>query len=101
VNQRIEKLLASSDILLFMKGIPEAPECGFSRKTVDLLSTYDGLRYDHFNIYSDNEIREGLKKYSNWPTYPQLYIKGKLIGGIDILQEMHEENELADVLFPK
>jgi len=54
------------------------------------------LKYDHFNIFEDNEIREGLKKYSNWPTFPQLYYKGKLIGGIDIVQELHDENELGE-----
>ena len=100
VNDRIEKLLSSSKIILFMKGVPAAPECGFSRKMVNLLAEYDGLQYDHFNIFSDNEIREGLKKYSNWPTYPQLYVNQKLIGGIDIVQDLHEENELSEILFP-
>ena len=100
VNEKIEKLLKSSKVMLFMKGVPSSPECGFSRKMVDLLAQYDGLEYNHFNIFNDNEIREGLKKYSNWPTYPQLYVNQKLIGGIDIVQELHEENELQDVLFP-
>ena len=98
VNERIEKLLGESNIILFMKGVPESPECGFSSRIVNILKEYDSLKYDHFNIFEDNEIREGLKKYSNWPTYPQLYVMGKLIGGIDIVQEMHEENELEDVL---
>ena len=62
------------------------------------MKKYDGLEYKHFDILSDNEIREGLKKYSNWPTYPQLYVKGDLIGGIDIVQEMDEEGDLEDAI---
>jgi len=100
INERIEDLLKSSEGLLFMKGTPNQPQCGFSSKIINVLNQYDGLKFDHFNIFEDNEIREGLKAYSNWPTYPQLYVKGKLIGGIDIVQELHEENELNDVLFP-
>ena len=68
-----------------MKGTPSLPQCGFSQRIVNLLKKYDGIKYDHFNIFEDNEIREGLKKYSNWPTYPQLYVNGTLIGGIDIV----------------
>ena len=68
-----------------MKGTPSLPQCGFSQRIVNLLKKYDGIKYDYFNIFEDNEIREGLKKYSNWPTYPQLYVNGKLIGGIDIV----------------
>jgi len=68
-----------------MKGTPANPQCGFSSRIVDILKNYDALKYDHFNIFDDNELREGLKKHSNWPTYPQLYHKGKLIGGIDIV----------------
>lgn len=82
-----------------MKGVPSSPECGFSSKIVNILKEYDGLKYKHFNIFEDNELREALKKYSNWPTYPQLYVKGELIGGIDIVKELHEENELGEKLF--
>jgi len=85
IKDRIEKLLAKSKVVLFMKGTPENPQCGFSSKTVALLKQYDGLEYTHFNVFEDNEIREGLKKYSNWPTYPQLYFDSKLVGGIDII----------------
>ena len=81
-----------------MKGTPSLPQCGFSQRIVNLLKKYDGIKYDHFNIFEDNEIREGLKKYSNWPTYPQLYVNGQLIGGIDIVQELDEEGELLDTL---
>ena len=78
--------------------MPEAPECGFSRTLIQILGQYDGLKYEHFNILHDNELREALKKYSNWPTYPQVYVKGKLIGGIDIVKELHEDNELDEAL---
>lgn len=98
--ERIEALLKNNNVMLFMKGTPENPQCGFSSKTVKLLGEYDGLEWKHFNIFEDNELREALKAYSKWPTYPQLYVKGQLVGGIDILQELHEENELHDMLFP-
>ena len=81
-----------------MKGSPQSPQCGFSQRIVAILKKYDGLEYDHFDILQDNEIREGLKKYSNWPTYPQLYVNGDLIGGIDVVQEMDEEGELEDAI---
>lgn len=70
--------------MLFMKGSPKQAACGFSQRIVNLLSNYDGLDYGHFDIFKDEEVREGLKKYSNWPTYPQLYVDGELVGGIDI-----------------
>ena len=98
VTERIEQLLKGSDVILFMKGTPANPQCGFSSRTVEILKKYDSLEYAHFNIFDDQELREALKKHSNWPTYPQLYVKGKLIGGIDIVQELHEENELEDAL---
>lgn len=99
VIERIEALLKENNAILFMKGSPQNPQCGFSRKVVDLLQKYDGFSYNYFDIFGDNELREALKKYSNWPTYPQLYVKGKLIGGIDVLQELDEENELSEALF--
>jgi len=86
---RIEKLLKSHKIMLFMKGNPSAPACGFSQRMVALLRKYDGLDYQYFDILQDQEIREGLKAYSNWPTYPQLYAKGQLVGGIDVVEELH------------
>ena len=81
-----------------MKGNPDDPQCGFSSKTIGIFKQYDGFKYEHFNIFEDQELREALKKYSNWPTYPQLYVNGKLIGGIDIIQELHDDNELEDVI---
>ena len=84
--------------MLFMKGDRNAPECGFSKRMVDVLSKYDGLKYGTFNILSDGDVREGLKKFSNWPTFPQLYSNGKLIGGIDIVEELDDGNELEGEL---
>ena len=84
-----------------MKGSPESPECGFSRKMVALLAKYVGSvipMYGHFNVYSDAEVRENVKKISKWPTYPQLYVKGSLVGGIDVCTELDEEAELEDAL---
>ena len=80
-----------------MKGDPVAPKCGFSRQTVELFESLN-VEYATFDILSDDEVRQGLKTFSNWPTYPQLYIDGELIGGLDILKEMHENKELESVL---
>ncbi|KAK3278981.1 hypothetical protein CYMTET_13113 [Cymbomonas tetramitiformis] len=100
LNDRIKKLLASSPVLLFMKGDPQEPRCGFSRK-VSAALTECGAKYSTFDILSDEEIRQGLKEYSNWPTYPQLYVDGELIGGCDIILEMHESGELKDAVCKK
>ena len=81
--------------MVFIKGTPDSPECGFSRTIIEILRQYD-YPFGYFNIYSDDEVRNGLKKYSNWQTYPQLYVKGKFIGGVDVIKELHEEHELED-----
>ena len=80
-----------------MKGTPQAPQCGFSAKTVSILNSY-GVPFNTFNILSDEDIRQGLKEFSDWPTFPQLYVHGELIGGCDIVTEMHENGELEKVL---
>merc|ERR1712209_301600 len=85
LNERLKKLINSAPVLLFMKGNPGRPQCGFSRQTVELLATIDA-KYETFDIFSDEAVRQGLKKYSNWPTYPQMYVNGDLIGGLDILK---------------
>ena len=97
VNSRIEDQLKSHDILLYMKGTPDFPQCGFSGQTVAALNAI-GRPYAYVNIFEDPEIREGLKAYSNWPTFPQLYVKGELIGGCDIVVEMFRSGELKTVL---
>ena len=97
VNERIEEQLKSHDVLLYMKGTPDFPQCGFSGQTVAALNAV-GKPFAYVNIFEDQEIREGLKVYSNWPTYPQLYIKGELIGGSDIVVEMYNSGELQELL---
>lgn len=97
VNSRIEEQLNSNDILLYMKGTPDFPQCGFSGQTVAALNAV-GKPYAFVNIFEDPEIREGLKSYSNWPTFPQLYVKGELIGGCDIVIEMYHSGELQKLL---
>lgn len=97
LKKRIEGLINCAPIFLFMKGTPQEPQCGFSAKVVEILQE-SGVAFSSFDIFSDEEIRSGVKEYSNWPTYPQLYVKGKLIGGCDIVVEMAESGELKEVL---
>ncbi len=87
----------SNDVFLYMKGSPEAPMCGFSAQVVQVLKAY-GIAYGSRNVLENYDIREGIKKFTNWPTIPQLYVKGKFIGGCDIVSEMHRKGELAAVL---
>ncbi|KAJ8761547.1 hypothetical protein K2173_004323 [Erythroxylum novogranatense] len=96
LSKRLRQLIDSHPLMLFMKGNPEAPRCGFSRKVVDILKG-ENVKFETFDILSDNEVREGLKVFSNWPTYPQLYCKGELIGGTDIVIAMHESGELKEI----
>lgn len=97
LNTRIGNLINSSPIMLFMKGTPDMPQCGFSANVVKILN-HVGVSYNTFNILSDMDIRDGIKQYSNWPTYPQLYVKGQLVGGNDIITEMLNNGELEQVL---
>jgi monothiol glutaredoxin len=97
MNERIQNLINSSSIFLFMKGTPQMPMCGFSANVVRILDSL-GASYNTFNILSDGELREGIKQFSNWPTYPQLYFKGQLIGGNDIVTEMLNNGELKTLL---
>jgi Grx4 family monothiol glutaredoxin len=96
LKSRLEKLINSRPVFFFMKGSPEEPKCKFSRKVVDILKE-EGISFGSFDILTDNEVREGLKVYSNWPTYPQLYFKGELLGGCDIVVAMKEGGELHDL----
>lgn len=97
VEQRIKKQLEGNPIVLYMKGTPTFPQCGFSSRAVHILRQC-GADFMPVNILEDSEIREGIKKYGNWPTIPQLYIKGELIGGSDILSELFETGELQRLL---
>ena len=97
VNERIQKQLESYPVLLYMKCTPDFPQCGFSAQTVAALRSV-GAEFAFINIFEDPEVREGLKSYSNWPTFPQLYIGGELIGGCDIALELHESGELKEIV---
>lgn len=97
VMERIKEQLSSHPVLLYMKGTPYFPQCGFSGKAVQIMQACE-TEFAYVNIYEDEEIRENLKVYSNWPTYPQLYVNGELIGGADIMIEMFESGELKPLL---
>lgn len=97
VVDRIKAELGSSPVVLFMKGTPDFPQCGFSAQTVAALRAV-GANFRYVNIFEEPEIREALKRFSNWPTYPQLYVKGELIGGCDIALEMLKSGELQKLM---
>ncbi len=97
VNDRIKEQLASNPVVLYMKGTPDFPQCGFSGQTVAALNAI-GNPYATVNILEDPEIREGLKVFSNWPTFPQLYVDGELVGGCDIIVEMYHSGELHSLI---
>jgi monothiol glutaredoxin len=97
VNDRIKKQLSDFPVLLYMKGTPDFPQCGFSAQTVAALRAV-GAEFAYVNIFEDPEIREGLKAYSNWPTFPQLYVNGELIGGCDIALELYQSGELEQLV---
>jgi monothiol glutaredoxin len=94
---RIKADIASNDIVLFMKGTPAMPQCGFSATVVHILD-HVGVKYKGVNVLADPEIRQGIKDFSNWPTIPQLYVKGEFVGGCDIVKEMFESGELRPFL---
>jgi Grx4 family monothiol glutaredoxin len=100
LNTRLGKLVRAAPVMVFMKGSPEDPKCGFSRKMVALLKEVNVKGYGFFDILSDQEVRTGLKEFSNWPTYPQLYVKGEMVGGLDVCKDMHEAGEFEE-LFPR
>jgi len=100
INKRCKSVIEQNRCMLFMKGSPSAPQCGFSRTMVAMLNEV-GFEFGYFDILLDNDVRQGLKKYSNWPTFPQFYVDGELIGGLDVLKEMHEEGELVELVQKK
>ncbi len=99
-ENKIKSMIESNDIVLFMKGSPDFPQCGFSANVVGILN-YFNLKFESFNVLEDTELREGIKKFSNWPTVPQIYIKQEFIGGCDILREIAENNEFEKLLKDK
>lgn len=100
INARIDEQVKNSDVFLYMKGTPDFPMCGFSGRVVQILG-YLGVDYDSANVLEDQELREGIKAYANWPTIPQLYVKGEFIGGADIVTEMFQAGELQTHLSDK
>ena len=97
IEDRLKALTNKAPVMVFMKGSPEAPRCGFSRTLVGILNDIN-IKYETFDILTDEEVRQSLKVYSNWPTYPQVYVKGSLIGGLDIIKELKEDGELEEAL---
>ena len=97
IQDKIRQQIASDKIVLYMKGSPEAPMCGFSAQAVKLLGAV-GAKFSSFDVLSDDEIRQGVKEYSNWPTIPQLYINGELVGGCDIMTELYRKGELQQLV---
>lgn len=97
INATIDNEVKSNDIVLFMKGTPQFPQCGFSGQVVQILD-YIGVEYKGINVLADADLRQGIKDYSNWPTIPQLYVKGEFIGGCDIIREMFQSGELQSQL---
>jgi monothiol glutaredoxin len=100
VQQRIKSEIEGSDVVLFMKGSPVFPQCGFSAAVVQIL-THLGVKFKGIDVLSDPSIRQGIKEFSNWPTIPQLYVKGEFIGGCDIVREMFQTGELQETLQSK
>ena len=100
IDDRIRQQISGDDVVLYMKGTPVFPMCGFSAQVVQVLS-HVGVPFQSYNILDDMELRQGLKDFSNWPTFPQLYVKGELVGGCDIIREMYQSGELQQLLAEK
>ena len=100
INQKIKDIISTKDIVLFMKGTPDAPQCGFSMAVSNILKHLN-VKFEGINVLSSNELRQGIKDFTDWPTIPQLYVKGEFIGGCDIVKEMFESGELKKLLESK
>ena len=98
VQEKIRTQVTANSVVLYMKGTPQSPQCGFSGATVQLLQACGVQNFTAVNVLADPEIRAGIKVYSNWPTVPQLYIKGEFVGGADIVREMYEQGELQKLI---
>ena len=97
IQQKIGVLVGQNDIVLFMKGSPLFPQCGFSSRAIAILDHLD-VKYETVDVLADQEIRQGIKQFSDWPTVPQLYVKGEFVGGSDIMMEMYESGELKQLV---
>ena len=100
ISQRIQQEISSSDVVLFMKGTPVFPQCGFSATVVQVLS-HMGIKFKGIDVLQDPGIRQGIKEFSNWPTIPQLYVKNEFVGGCDIIREMFQSGELQELFSEK
>ncbi len=100
INQRISEIVNANDVVLFMKGTPLFPQCGFSSRAVSILE-HCGCAFESVDVLQDMEVRQGIKSFSDWPTIPQLYVKGEFIGGSDIMMEMYEAGELLQLMTEK
>ncbi|CAD6185674.1 unnamed protein product [Caenorhabditis auriculariae] len=100
VRQKIDGVVKSDDVVVFMKGTQQEPMCGFSRN-VKLVLDFHNVKFTDYNVLTDPEVREGIKAYSDWPTIPQVFVKGEFVGGCDILVQMHKEGEISDFLDSK
>ena len=100
VQEKIKEVISNHDIVLFMKGTPETPQCGFSMAVANVLKHLE-VKFDSVDVLSNEEIRNGVKEFSNWPTVPQLYVKGEFVGGCDIVKEMFEKKELQKLFLDK
>ena len=97
INEKIKDIISKNDVVLFMKGTPDMPQCGFSMTVTNILKQLK-VKFNGIDVLADPEIRQGIKDFSNWPTVPQLYVKGEFIGGCDIAKEMYEKGELQKIL---
>ena len=97
LEDRLKTLINKAPVVIFMKGEPDSPKCGFSRQLMEIMKE-TGVKFDFFDIFTDEEVRQGLKSYSNWPTYPQVYVAGEFVGGLDIIKELKEGGELISTL---
>ena len=100
INQKIKDIISANDIVLFMKGTPDAPQCGFSMAVSNILK-HLSVKYEGVNVLVSDELRQGIKDFTDWPTIPQLYVKGEFVGGCDIIKEMFEKGELKKLFEEK
>jgi monothiol glutaredoxin len=100
IKHRIKEQVTGAPVVLYMKGTPQTPQCGFSALAVQVLNACGVREFQSFNVLADAEIRQGIKDYANWPTIPQLYVNGEFVGGSDIMREMYESGELQKLLEP-
>lgn len=96
-QDKIKQQISGNPVILYMKGTPEAPQCGFSMRSVQILRAC-GVKFASVDVLADNEVREGIKRFSNWPTIPQLYVNGEFIGGCDIITELYQAGELQKLV---